>query len=526
MRIAGSTLHKIPGPPVKSFWTGHFSQFFARDGENFQRHLASYGPITKINGFLGQPILCVADPKALHYILVKEEHIYQETDDFISGNILYFGPGLLSTLGQQHANQRKILNPVFSINHMRHMLPLFYSIVHKLRDAIRYRVQDGPRELDVLHWMGRTALELIGQGGLGYTFDPLVEDRIDPYGEALKAIVPLAFRLSVFVKLVLPLSKRLVPRWLRRAVVRLFPTASTVNLLAEVVNTMHERSSAIYQETKLRVVGVDAEVVKQIDGRKDILSSLIRANTAADVKDQLSEEEIVGQISTLLFAATDTTSTALSRILHLLAQHPHVQQKLRHELLEANAADEVSYEELNKLPILDSVCRETLRLHPLVVSYSECMATKDTVLPLFKPITLTDGRQTSEIPIAKGSEILLEYLGCNVSKSLWGEDSLEWKPERWLSGISTKVADARVPGVYSHLMSFAGGKRACIGFKFAEMEMKTVLSVLVSTFTFELSDKPIAWNMAGIMYPTAGKESSNPSLPMKVGLYNLNVPRV
>lgn len=59
----------------------------------------------------------------------------------------------------------------------------------QLRDAIRYRVQDGPRELDVLHWMGRTALELIGQGGLGYTFDPLVEDRIDPYGEALKAIV-------------------------------------------------------------------------------------------------------------------------------------------------------------------------------------------------------------------------------------------------------------------------------------------------------------------------------------------------
>lgn len=90
----------------------------------------------------------------------------------------------------------------------------------------------------------------------------------------LTAHSPLAFRLSVFVKLLLPLSKRLVPRWLRRAVVRLFPTASTVNLLAEVVNTMHERSSAIYQETKLRVVGVDAEVVKQIDGRKDILSSL------------------------------------------------------------------------------------------------------------------------------------------------------------------------------------------------------------------------------------------------------------
>ncbi|KAH9919294.1 cytochrome P450 [Fomitopsis serialis] len=523
MRVAGSTLHKIPGPPVKSFWTGHLSQFFARDGEDFQRHLASYGPITKINGFLGQPILCVADPKALHHILIEEEHMYQETEDFILANTLYFGPGLTSTLGQQHAKQRKILNPVFSMNHIRRMLPLFCSIAHKkLRDAIRYRVQDGPRELDVLSWMNRTALELIGQGGLGCTLDPLVEDRIDPYGAALKALAPLAFRLSIFIKLLLPLSKRLVPGWLCRAVVESFPTASPVNQLTTVVKTMHERANAIYQETKLRVVGGDPEVVKQIDERKEpeLLSCLIRANTAADVKDQLSEEEIVGQISTLLFSAMDTTSNALSRILHLLAQHPHVQQKLRHELLEANAADGLSYEELNKLPILDSVCRETLRLHP-PATFIFRVATKDTVLPLFKPITLTDGRQISEIPIAKGSEILLEFLGCNISQSLWGEDSLEWKPERWLSEISTKVADARVPGVYSHLMTFAGGKRACIGFKFAEMEMKTVLSVLVSTFTFELSDKPIVWNMAGIMYPTAGKESSNPSLPMKVGLYNV-----
>lgn len=41
----------------------------------------------------------------------------------------------------------------------------------------------------MLGWMGRTALELIGQGGLGYSFDPLVEDKADAYGEAIKAIM-------------------------------------------------------------------------------------------------------------------------------------------------------------------------------------------------------------------------------------------------------------------------------------------------------------------------------------------------
>lgn len=59
----------------------------------------------------------------------------------------------------------------------------------------------------------------------------------------------------------------------------------------------------------------------------------------------------------------DTTSNALSRILHILAQHPDVQNKLRNELLEAAQRDgSVSYDALMQLPFLDAVCRETLRL--------------------------------------------------------------------------------------------------------------------------------------------------------------------
>lgn len=43
-------------------------------------------------------------------------------------------------------------------------------------------------EVDVLTWMGRAALELIGQGGLGYSFDPLTSDVRDSYGLALKTV--------------------------------------------------------------------------------------------------------------------------------------------------------------------------------------------------------------------------------------------------------------------------------------------------------------------------------------------------
>ena len=58
----------------------------------------------------------------------------------------------------------------------------------------------------------------------------------------------------------------------------------------------------------------------------------------------------------------DTTSNAISRLLHLLALHPDVQAKLRDELLDAGVHEAVPYDQLMELPYLDAVCRETLRL--------------------------------------------------------------------------------------------------------------------------------------------------------------------
>ncbi len=63
----------------------------------------------------------------------------------------------------------------------------------------------------------------------------------------------------------------------------------------------------------------------------------------------------------------DSTSNALSRILHLLAKNPSVQERLRAEIIEAQggpgADTDIPYNDLIKLPYLDAVCRETLRLY-------------------------------------------------------------------------------------------------------------------------------------------------------------------
>jgi len=57
----------------------------------------------------------------------------------------------------------------------------------KLRTTLKTKMKDGSQEVDVLRWMSRTALELIGQSGMGYSFDDLVEeDNTHPYTESMK----------------------------------------------------------------------------------------------------------------------------------------------------------------------------------------------------------------------------------------------------------------------------------------------------------------------------------------------------
>ncbi|KAI0955822.1 hypothetical protein AcV7_006385 [Taiwanofungus camphoratus] len=515
-RLVNSTLNNLPGPPCQSFWKGNLDQFFNRHASEFHKEVTqNYGAVVKMQGIFGKPMLYVYDPKALHTIVVKQQDIFEKAESTVRLVTLLFGPGVLATLGETHRAQRKMLNPAFSINHMRDMLPIFYNIVHKLRDAIATRVSDGPQEVDMLGWMGRTALELIGQGGLGYSFDPLVEDKADAYGEAIKAIIPALITIHVFREL-LPYVGWIGPAWFRRRVVEVFPNKQ-VQKLKSIVDTMATRSVEIFEAKKAALDQGDEVLAQQVGEGKDIMSLLIRANRASSLEDKLPEDQLIAQMSSLIFAGMDTTSNALSRTLHILAQRPDVQERLRDEIIEAGHGDNISYDELVSLPYLDAVCRETLRLDPTAPLPTR-QPNKDVVLPLSEPIRGIDGKMMSEILVPKGTMVIPGVLGSNINKTLWGEDALEWKPERWLSPLPSAVTDAPIPGVYSHLMTFFGGSRSCIGFKFSQLEMKVVLSVLLSNFTFELTEKPIEWNVATVRYPTVGKESNVSQMPLKVGL--------
>ncbi|KAJ7475711.1 cytochrome P450 [Mycena latifolia] len=505
-------LNNIPGPKSRSFWTGNLTEIYSVSGWDFHQELIEkYGGVVRINALFGGKRIYVFDPKALHQIIVKDQDIFEEPESFIKETRLMFGEGLLSSLGDQHRKQRKMLNPVFSTAHLRQMVPVFFGVGKKLRAVLESKVQRGPQEI----WMSRTALELVGQAGLGHSFDPLTSDEVPPYITSAKQMTITQIRMALAAQYILPWAVTIGSPRFRRFIVDIVPWKD-LHMVRDIFDTMYETAVGIYHIKKDALKKGDEAVSAQTASGKDIISILMKDNSNASSTDRLSEDEILGQVRTL--TRYSATSAALSRTLHLLAQHQDVQEKLRQELRSAQKDGvDPSYDDLVSLEYLDAICRETLRLYP-PVSFITRTARKDVVLTTSAPITTVDGSTTTDIPIPAETDIIISILASNRNSAVWGPDCLEWQPERWLSPLPKTIADVHVPGIYSNLMTFSGGGRACIGFKFSQLEMKVVLWLLVERFKFSLSDKDITWQMSAIAVPVVGKNSSEPKLPLKVEL--------
>ncbi|KAH9923755.1 cytochrome P450 [Epithele typhae] len=518
--ILPSPFKELSGPPAGSLWAGHMLQLVnPSDGWRFFDDLNStYGTASKLRGFFGETWLHVYDPKALHHIFVKDQDKFPKNSLQNQFATLLLGKGLLTTGGDVHRKQRKMLNPVFSGAHMRALTPIFHNITSKLVIAIKSRVEDGAKEMDVLEWMGRTALELVGQGALGHSFDPLTAESQDEFTSCVKlftAVLPQVAHLRIL----LPIVTRLGPAWFRRRLLNFVPSAK-IQRVVKIVDVVDQGCRTLIESKKAALMGGDEELATAVGEGKDVMSVLLKANMMAREEDKLPDDVLLGQMTTFIVAGVDTTSNSVSRVLWLLCEHTDVQAKLRAEVREAQETYGVDmpYDQVMNLPYLDAICRETLRLYA-PVNHSMRAANEDVVLPLQDPVRGKSGNMISEIVVPKGATVICNLRACNTNPAIWGEDAKEWKPERWLDGLPKTVDDAHIPGIYSNLMTFISGSHSCIGFKFSQLEMKVVLTALISNFKFETSSIPTAWQFAGIAFPArADDPTRTPKMFMKVSI--------
>ncbi|KAH8101909.1 cytochrome P450 [Cristinia sonorae] len=518
-RSTPSHWKNIPGPKSDSFLAGHFLALKSKDSWAFLENLCSnYGGIVKLQALLGSKFLYVSDPAALYSMFVKEPSSWEETPVFLIGNSLLFGAGIAGSSGETHRKQRKLLTPAFAPSHLRQLTPVFLHVGETLRDAIAAQVRDGPREVNVAAWAGRGALEIVGQGAMGYSFDPLVDAMSNDYGIALRQLLPSVFEVAYHWAFV-PLSVYLGPPKFRRWLLNRYPYRK-VQHLKNVVDTVWNKSIDIVGQRKAALEAGEEAVNAMVGGGKDIMSILLRANMEASDEDRIPDEQLIAQVNTIVFAASDTTSNSLARILYTLVEHPEAQARLREEIIEfRESGDELTYERLVELPYLHAVCCETFRVYPTVLSMDR-EAQNDTVLPLSQPITDNHGNTINSVPIRKGDKVAIGIHGFNRSKAVWGDDALEWKPERWLKSENSApyAKGALSGGAFYNLMTFAGGPRSCIGFKYAELEIKTFLFYLIGSFTFKAGTGKIIWNSSFTVFPSIDKDSMKAEMPLLVEL--------
>ncbi|MED6151184.1 hypothetical protein PIB30_079989 [Stylosanthes scabra] len=216
----------------------------------------------------------------------------------------------------------------------------------------------------------------------------------------------------------------------------------------------------------LRVINMLAkEVINQrrkmgFSKHKDLLSRFMN-----NVDDETCLRDIV--ISFLL-AGRDTVASALTSFFWLLAKHPQVELEI---LLEADkvigANKELrSFEELGKLHYLQAAVYECMRLYP-PVQFDSKFCVEDDVLP--------DGTK-----VKSGTRVTYHPYAMGRLEDLWGEDSMEFRPQRWLKG-----------GVFHHenpfkYPVFQAGLRVCMGKEMALMEIKCVTLSLIRSFHFKL----------------------------------------
>ncbi|KAG7085443.1 hypothetical protein E1B28_003004 [Marasmius oreades] len=506
--ILGLTpFRRIPGPPADSWWTGNLGQLFNAKGLPFHQKLVDdYGGMVKVHGFFGDEQLYVSDPRALQSIISKDQDAYEETAVFIDSNKIIFGPGLVATTDEIHKRQRKLVTPVFSVTNLKALTPLFYDIAERLADVLDNELKEKKGKeavLDMHEWMSRVALESVGQAVLDYSFDPLDSPVNNPYTAAIKELIPTLFSLAILRQFA-PFLSRVGSDAFRRRLVEWTPN-QTVQKLKHISDVMHSTARRILQD---RRANIHLEDTRQDSEAKDIISILLRENERAVPEDKMSEDELTGQITVLIFGAQDTTSSVMSRTLDLLTMYPNVQDRVREELHAATGAgdgnsERMEYDEIINLPWLDAVLKETLRLYP-PVPFVRRTAVKERTL-LYSPVSrerATEDHSTASVTVPVGTTLFVGIAAANRLESIWGADAKEWRPERWLSNERKSEPTVRLPGIYAGTLSFLGGGRSCVGYKFALIEMKIILATLLLRFRFSKTEDEIVWNLSQIISPS------------------------
>ncbi|KAG8740823.1 hypothetical protein FRC10_003851 [Ceratobasidium sp. 414] len=306
--------------------------------------------------------------------------------------------------------------PAFGQPQIQALVPVFCENANRLRDLWLEFMGNNPEgaTIDVLQGLSRATLDSIGMTGFGYEFNSLQDG--DEY-ELAKGFAGV-FNSDKDTT-TLTVIKAMVCQGLG------IPTEETRHLKANMATTRRIGMKIVKDKKAMLLQGEKNGAASK---ERDLLSLLIKSNMTQETNgDQaMSDEEVLGHISTFLSGGQETTSTSTTWALYALALYPTVQNKLRKELLSAGLSEAPSMGELDKLPYLDNFVREVLRVYAVAPMVSR-QAVQDAVIPVAESYKDRYGVVQTEIRVQKWDTVMIPILAMNRAKDVWGEDALEFK---------------------------------------------------------------------------------------------------
>jgi cytochrome P450 len=171
----------------------------------------------------------------------------------------------------------------------------------------------------------------------------------------------------------------------------------------------------------------------------------------------------------IFFHRHETTSCVMAWALYELAQRPKLAQRLRQEIktvIGDPGTANVDANKIDSLELLHCFVMEVLRFYPPVS---------------FLPRTVVNDVVICDHYLPRGTVVYMSLIGHNRSKTVFGGDAEEFRPERWMAdgGGSSQTASAK------NIHTFGHGARGCLGRDYATRVLKCFTAVLVSRFEME-----------------------------------------
>lgn len=403
--------------------------------------------------FIGPVTILMPNSAAALAAIFGKTSVCQKPLTIRKGLSTIIGNGLITSEGEAHKNQRKLLNPIF--RNVRTMVPNFWSKALRIRNEIREDLaKTGPGSSDVFDVSSLTqkvTFSMIMSTTFGFNIEEEPQKETDLL-MAWKAATLHGQKqnlLETFLEGVLPYF--IPPQYTSWALDHTPRNRRSIRGRKEIERFSRDQIRAFKAASKT------PDDVANTTKTPSLLAWMVQSGMT-------DEEDLVNHLKTFLSAGHETTASTLDWALYSLATHPKMQSKLREEVLTSTSTmtGDMTADIMDSMPYLHGFVMEVLRLYPSVlVTLRE--PSKDTVI--------------EDTMIPKGTTMIISPWSINRSRRIWGDDAEMIVPERWPSMSTTPGASA----AYS-FMTFVHGSRVCIGKEYSIRSIKAVLIAVLLSF--------------------------------------------